>query len=89
MNCFQVLWAGLYWGAENRSGGSNYATRNQCRIKVNSGTYTNLTADAFTATKIMLSWDVIPNAAGYQIYYKPTAAPAQKAKAVKFSGASK
>ncbi|MBK6835666.1 MAG: tandem-95 repeat protein [Bacteroidetes bacterium] len=45
--CSEVLWAGLYWGAENRSGGSNYATRNQCRIKVNSGTYTNLTADAF------------------------------------------
>lgn len=41
----------------------------------------NLTADAFTATKIMLSWDLIPNAAGYQIYYKPVAGVAQKAKA--------
>jgi gliding motility-associated-like protein len=46
-SCSEVLWAGLYWGAENQSGGSNYANRNQCKIKVNSGAYTNLTADAF------------------------------------------
>jgi gliding motility-associated-like protein len=46
-SCSEILWAGLYWGAENQSGGSNYANRNQCKIKVNSGAYTNLTADAF------------------------------------------
>lgn len=44
--CSDISWAGLYWGGENTTGGSNYATRNQCKIKVNSGAYVSLTADA-------------------------------------------
>ncbi|HTF06173.1 MAG TPA: gliding motility-associated C-terminal domain-containing protein [Bacteroidia bacterium] len=43
--CSEISWAGLYWGGDNTTGGSNYATRNQCKIKVDNGAYTNLTAD--------------------------------------------
>lgn len=35
-----------------------------------------------TPTKAMLNWDVIPNAAGYQIWYKTAGAPAGKVKAL-------
>jgi gliding motility-associated-like protein len=50
-NCSEVLWAGLYWGARVGGNGqmastvTNYAVRNQVRIRVNNGTYTTLTAD--------------------------------------------
>ncbi|MBC7862632.1 MAG: hypothetical protein IAF38_06625, partial [Bacteroidia bacterium] len=56
--CSQILWAGLYWGAENQAGGSNYATRNQCRLKVNNGAYTNLTASSLQ-----------DNAVGFNTYH--------------------
>lgn len=42
----------------------------------------NVVATMFTATKIKLDWDLIPNAAGYQIYYKPTGGAALKSKAL-------
>lgn len=45
-SCSEISWAGLYWGGEMTSASGNYATRNQCKIKVNTGSYTNLTADA-------------------------------------------
>lgn len=57
-DCSQVLWAGLYWGGEITNAAANYATRNQCRLKVNNGTYNNLTADAFQ-----------DNATGYDSYH--------------------
>ncbi|MEJ0101280.1 MAG: hypothetical protein WDO19_01440 [Bacteroidota bacterium] len=44
--CSQISWAGLYWGGEITNAATNYATRNQCRIKANAGAYVNLTADA-------------------------------------------
>ncbi len=40
----------------------------------------NIVQDAVTSTKIKLSWDLIPNAAGYQVWYKPTGGAALKAK---------
>jgi gliding motility-associated-like protein len=43
--CSQVSWAGLYWGGEMDNTGANYATRNQCKIKTNTGAYVSLTAD--------------------------------------------
>jgi hypothetical protein len=43
-SCSQISWAGLYWGGEITNAAPDYATRNQCRIKVNNGSYTNLTA---------------------------------------------
>ncbi|MDQ3108687.1 MAG: gliding motility-associated C-terminal domain-containing protein [Bacteroidota bacterium] len=44
--CSEILWAGLYWGGEITNAAANYATRNQCKIKVNNGAYSNLTASA-------------------------------------------
>ncbi len=43
--CSEISWAGLYWGADCSTGDENFATRNQVKLKVNSGTYINLTAD--------------------------------------------
>lgn len=42
--CSEITWAGLYWGAQNQTGGNNYANRNSCRLKVNNGAYTNINA---------------------------------------------
>jgi len=43
-SCSQISWAGLYWGGEITSAAPNFATRGQCKIKVNNGSYVNLTA---------------------------------------------
>ena len=43
--CSEISWAGLYWGGEITNSAANYATRSQCRIKVNNGAYQSLTAD--------------------------------------------
>lgn len=43
--CSEISWVGLYWGADCSSGDENFATRNQVKLKVNNGTYTNLIAD--------------------------------------------
>ena len=43
--CSEITWAGLYWSARINTNTTNYATRNQIRIKVNNGFYTNITAD--------------------------------------------
>lgn len=45
-SCSEISWAGLFWGGEMTSASGNYSTRNQCKIKVNNGSYTSLTADA-------------------------------------------
>lgn len=44
-NCSEITWAGLYWGADCSVGDENYATRDQVKLKVNNGSYINLTAD--------------------------------------------
>jgi len=41
----------------------------------------NIVQDAITSSKIKLSWDLIPNAAGYQIWCKAAGSPALKVKA--------
>jgi gliding motility-associated-like protein len=56
--CSEISWAGLYWGGENTTGGSNYATRNQVKLKVNGGAYVSLTAD-----------DLQDNAVGFTTYH--------------------
>jgi uncharacterized repeat protein (TIGR01451 family) len=56
--CSQVSWAGLYWGGEITNAAANYATRNQCNIKVDNGSYVNLTADQFQ-----------DNAVGFNTYH--------------------
>lgn len=43
--CSEISWVGLYWGADCSSGDENFATRNQVKLKVNSGSYIDLTAD--------------------------------------------
>lgn len=43
--CSEISWVGLYWGADCSSGDENFATRNQVKLKVNNGSYANLTAD--------------------------------------------
>ncbi|MEI7422898.1 MAG: tandem-95 repeat protein, partial [Prolixibacteraceae bacterium] len=43
--CSEVTWAGLFWGADCSSGENNFATRNQVKLKANSGSYVDLTAD--------------------------------------------
>ena len=43
--CSEISWAGLYWGADCSTGDENFATRNQVKMKVNSGPYINLMAD--------------------------------------------
>lgn len=57
-SCSEISWAGLYWGGEMNSTGANFSTRNQCKIKVNSGSYTNLTADGYQ-----------DNSVGYDSYH--------------------
>ena len=44
-SCAEISWAGLYWGALINSTNTNYAIRNQVKLKINSGSYVNLTAD--------------------------------------------
>jgi uncharacterized repeat protein (TIGR01451 family) len=44
-SCSQISFAGLYWGGEITNAAANYATRNQVKFKVGTGSYTNLTAD--------------------------------------------
>lgn len=43
--CSEVSWAGLYWSARVNTNTTNYASRNQVKIKVNNGAYTTITAD--------------------------------------------
>jgi CshA-type fibril repeat protein len=43
--CSEISWVGLYWGADCSTGDENFATRNQVKLKVNNGSYANLTAD--------------------------------------------
>jgi gliding motility-associated-like protein len=50
--CSQISWAGLYWGGEMDNTGANYATRNQVKLKVNSGAYTALTASSLQDNNI-------------------------------------
>jgi gliding motility-associated-like protein len=56
--CSEISWAGLYWGGENTTGGTNYATRNQVKLKVNNNSYVSLTAD-----------DLQDNAVGFTTYH--------------------
>ena len=52
-NCSEILWAGLYWGAKITTSTTNYATRSNIKLKVNSGAYQDLSADqtlAYTGT---------------------------------------
>ncbi|MCF8409472.1 MAG: SprB repeat-containing protein, partial [Crocinitomicaceae bacterium] len=43
--CSEITWAGLYWSARIESTTTNYAFRNQVKLKVNNGAYVNLVAD--------------------------------------------
>ena len=44
-NCSEISWAGLYWGGKITNSTSNYANRSNIKLKVNNGTYQQLTAD--------------------------------------------
>ncbi|MBN8702362.1 MAG: gliding motility-associated C-terminal domain-containing protein [Bacteroidetes bacterium] len=44
--CSEISWAGLFWGGETFSGSPYYATRGDVKIKINNGSYINLTADS-------------------------------------------
>ncbi|MCX6191951.1 MAG: SprB repeat-containing protein, partial [Flavobacteriia bacterium] len=44
-NCSEILWAGLYWGGRIAANTTNYATRNQIKVKVGNGIYQPFTAD--------------------------------------------
>ena len=63
-NCSEVLWAGLYWGARVGGNGqmastvTNYALRNQVRLRINNGAYATLTAD-----------ELLDNNVGYDSYH--------------------
>ena len=57
-DCSEISWAGLYWGADCSTGDENFAIRNQVKLKVNSGTYLDLTADYLK-----------DNTAGYKSYH--------------------
>ena len=57
-NCSEITWAGLYWGADCSTGDENFATRNQVKLKVNSGSYIDLTSDYLK-----------DNTAGYKSYH--------------------
>jgi len=57
-NCSEVLFAGLYWGGVINAGTANYANRNRVKLKVNNGSYIDLTAD-----------DLYDNTAGYTSYH--------------------
>ncbi len=43
--CSEISWAGLYWSARITTTTTNYAFRNQVKLKVDNGNYVNLTAD--------------------------------------------
>ena len=43
--CSEISWAGLFWGGAINSANTNYAVRNQVKLKINSGSYINLNAD--------------------------------------------
>ena len=38
-NCSEILWAGLYWGGRIAANTTNYATRDQIKVKVGNGIY--------------------------------------------------
>ena len=63
-NCSQVLWAGLYWSARvgktgyTPSATTNYALRNQIKLKIGTGAYQSLTAD-----------ELLDNTVGHQTYH--------------------
>jgi CshA-type fibril repeat protein len=57
-SCSEITWAGLYWGADCSTGDENFATRNQVKLKVNSGAYIDLTSDYLK-----------DNTAGYKSYH--------------------
>jgi gliding motility-associated-like protein len=56
--CSEVLWAGLYWGAQRLSSDPGYDDRDKLKLKVDGGNYIDLTADWF-----------IDNTAGYASYH--------------------
>ncbi len=43
--CSEISWAGLYWGGAINSANTNYAVRNQVKLKINTGSYVTLNAD--------------------------------------------
>jgi gliding motility-associated-like protein len=43
--CSEISWAGLYWGGEVTATNTNYAKRNLVKLKINSSSYIDLTAD--------------------------------------------
>jgi CshA-type fibril repeat protein len=43
--CSEISWAGLYWGGAINSANTNYAVRNQVKMKINTGSYVTLNAD--------------------------------------------
>ena len=43
--CSEISWVGLYWGGPVVSTNTNFATRNQVKLKCNNGSYALLTAD--------------------------------------------
>ncbi|MBM3917330.1 MAG: hypothetical protein FJ349_06900, partial [Sphingomonadales bacterium] len=44
-NCSEITWAGLYWGGKITTSTSNYVNRSNIKVKVNNGSYQQLTAD--------------------------------------------
>ncbi len=44
-NCSEILWAGLYWSGRINTSTTNYSSRSNIKVKVNSGSYQTLTAD--------------------------------------------
>ena len=44
-NCSEILWAGLYWGGRIAANTTNYAIRDQIKVKVGNGIYQSFTAD--------------------------------------------
>jgi hypothetical protein len=44
-NCSEITWAGLYWGGKISTSTTNYANRSNIKLKVNNGTYQQLSAD--------------------------------------------
>ena len=43
--CSEISWAGLYWGGACKTSNPRFATRNQVKLKINSGSYLTLNAD--------------------------------------------
>ncbi len=44
-NCSEITWAGLYWGGKITTSTANYVNRSNIKLKVNNGSYQQLTAD--------------------------------------------